>query len=243
MNNISENDLKLLKEKYQGENLDIALNKIKEGYPVQYLIGYVNFCGNHINVNEHVLIPRFETEFLVDLIKRTINSSFAGDIIDIGTGSGCIAISLSKIFKNAQITGLDVSKDALDVANENKNINKATNITFIREDIFKFDELDKYNVIVSNPPYVSHNEPVGLETKYEPQNAIFADNDGLIFYEEILKKLSKNNSLMTDVFFEIGMNQKEQIIKMSKNYLPNCSVKVYKDLANKDRYVHIYMNK
>ena len=243
LNNIGESDLKLLKEKYQGESLDIALNKIKNNYPVQYLIGYVDFCGNHINVTEDVLIPRYETEFLVDLIKRKIDPTFSGTIIDIGTGSGCISISLAKILKNAQITGIDISKKAINVANENRKINNVSNVNFIKEDIFKIGSLDKYNIVISNPPYVSKNENTGLETKYEPQNAIFADNDGLIFYDEILKKVSTSKVAITDIFFEIGMTQANAIKDLSNKYLPEYKVDSYKDLANKDRYIHIYLNK
>lgn len=241
-NNISNADLKLLKEKYQGENLDIALNKIKNGYPVQYLIGHVNFCGNYIKVDQNVLIPRFETEFLIELIKKTIPEDTNSKILDIGTGSGCIAISLSKIFKNAKIEAIDVSGEAIKIAKTNAKTNKVNNIDFKKEDLFSIDNFDGYNIIVSNPPYVSYKENVGVETKYEPQNAIFAENNGLIFYEEIIKKASKSLKV-NDMFFEIGMNQYNDIKDFAKKYLNNYRITVHKDLANKDRYVHIILNK
>ena len=232
--NLGEADYNELKKKYQGENLDIVLNKIKEGYPVQYLIGNVNFYGNIIKVSESVLIPRYETEFLVDLIKKSINNNESLKILDIGTGSGCISISLAKIFINSQITG--------SVANENKGLNKVSNVEFVNKDLFTIDNFEDFDIIVSNPPYVSLTEDVGIETKYEPQNAIFADNNGLIFYEDIIKKVSISRRVK-HIFFEIGMNQKEEIENLCNIYLKDYNVSSYKDLAGKNRYIHIILNK
>lgn len=240
--NLGEADYNELKKKYQGENLDIALNKIKEGYPVQYLIGNVNFYGNIIKVSESVLIPRYETEFLVDLIKKSINNNESLKILDIGTGSGCISISLAKIFINSQITGIDISSEAISVANENKGLNKVSNVEFVNKDLFTIDNFEDFDIIVSNPPYVSLTEDVGIETKYEPQNAIFADNNGLIFYEDIIKKVSISQRVK-HIFFEIGMNQKEEIENLCNIYLKDYNVSSYKDLAGKNRYVHIILNK
>lgn len=241
MNNcsITNADLKLLKEKYQGESLDIVLNKIKNGYPVQYLIGNVNFCGNTILVDENVLIPRYETEFLVELILKTLPNDYNKNIIDIGTGSGCIAISIAKTLNNSNVTGIDISTSAINVANKNKDLNNLDNVKFIEQDLFSTDNFNDYDVIISNPPYVSYDEIVGVETKYEPQNAIFADNNGLIYYEEILKKASLSNSVR-HIFFEIGMNQANDIENLKNKYLPSFQIKIYKDLANKDRYIYIF---
>ncbi len=240
--NLGEADYNELKKKYQGENLDIALNKIKEGYPVQYLIGNVNFYGSMIKVSESVLIPRYETEFLVDLIKKGINNNESLKILDIGTGSGCISISLAKIFINSQITGIDISSDAISVANENKGLNKVSNVEFVNKDLFTIDNFEDFDVIVSNPPYVSLTEDVGIETKYEPQNAIFANNNGLIFYEDIIKKVSISQRVK-HIFFEIGMNQKEEVENLCNIYLKDYNVFSYKDLAGKNRYIHIVLNK
>jgi release factor glutamine methyltransferase len=231
--------LELLKGKYQGESLDIALNKINEGYPVQYLIGNVNFCGNIIEVNENVLIPRYETEFLVDLILKTLDSNYGGNIVDIGTGSGCISITLAKKLHNCHITGIDISSSALEVANNNRKLNNVSNVTFTNKDLFNLENFKGYEIIVSNPPYVSKDETVGVETKYEPQNAIFADNNGLIFYEDIIRKVSISSNV-NHIFFEIGMNQAKAITELKEKYLPSYKIEVFKDLANKDRYIHIF---
>lgn len=242
MNNLSNIDLELLKEKYQGESLDIALNKVKNGYPVQYLIGNVNFCGNTIEVDESVLIPRYETEFLIDLISRLIPKDYNKRILDIGTGSGCIAISIGKIYKESTVTGIDVSKYAIDIASKNRKTNNVDNVDFINKDLFEVDNFEDYEIIISNPPYVAYDEAVGTETKYEPQNAIFADNNGLVFYEEIIKKVSISKNVK-HIFFEIGMKQASSIKDYAIKYIPNYTVETYKDLANKDRYMHIYLNK
>lgn len=243
LSNVSIADLNEIKKQYQGKDLDIVLNKIENGYPVQYVIGNVNFCGNKIIVNENVLIPRYETEFLVELIKNTISSEFQGNIVDLGTGSGCIAITLGKIFKNSDIKGIDISCDAIDVANINKKNNEVTNVTFEAKDMLDIENFDDFDIIVSNPPYVSYSEETGIETKYEPQNAIFADDDGLLFYKEIIKKVSLSMVKPKHIFFEIGMNQASKIKEYSKIYLDDYKVDVYQDLSKKDRYVHIYLNK
>ena len=242
LNNISDADLKELKNKYQGESLDIALNKIKEGYPVQYLIGDVNFYGNKILVNENVLIPRYETEFLVDLVIKTLKNDCVGKILDIGTGSGCISISIAKEIPKSNIVGIDLSNNAIEVAKQNKKINNVDNVKFINKDLFNIDNFDGFDVIISNPPYVSFDEEVGKETKYEPQNAIFAEDNGLKYYKYIIEKVSKTNTIIKHIFFEIGMNQGEEITKISNKLLTNYKVDIFKDLANKDRYVHIYLN-
>lgn len=241
LNNVCDADLKALKEKYTEDEINSFKSKIEQGYPVQYLIGNVCFYGNNIDVTEDVLIPRYETEFLVDLIKNKLDINKQYKMIDIGTGSGCISISLAKLFKSSSITGIDISKKAIDVANLNKEKNKVNNLELINTSIEDVENFNEYDVIISNPPYVSEIESVGEETKYEPQNAIFAPNNGLYFYKEILKKVSKTNKSL-DIFFEIGMNQAEEIKNISKKYLQSFEYEVYKDLAGKDRYVHI-MNK
>jgi len=242
LNKISIADLNELKKQYQGAELDIVLKKIENGYPVQYVIGNVNFCGSKILVNENVLIPRYETEFLVDLIQNNLQKENNYNILDIGTGSGCIAISLAKIFNKSKITGIDISNKAIEIANKNKMENSVDNVEFINKNIFEVSDFSDFNVIVSNPPYVSHSEIVGEETKYEPQNAIFAEDDGLVFYKKIIDIVS-NSKNVEHVFFEIGMNQGEPIIDYTNKIIPNYECVVLKDLSGKNRYIHIYLNK
>lgn len=237
---ISKIDLQLLKELYPND-YEKKLKKLEDNYPIQYLIGYVDFYGYKINVDERVLIPRFETEYLVsdtlNLIKKYINNP---NIIDIGTGSGCIAISLSKSL-NIKVDALDVSFDAINLAKENAKENYA-DINFINEDINNFKSIKKYNVLISNPPYVPYDSNVGKETKYEPQNAIFADNNGLYFYELILNKSVSFMEEKNIICLEIGKNQGLKIKEIALKYYPNSNVIVKKDLNNIDRYVYIINN-
>ncbi len=240
MNKITDKDLELLKQIYPND-FQKKIEELNNNYPIQYLIGYVDFYGYKINVNNNVLIPRFETEYLVkdviDLIKiYNINQN----IIDICTGSGCIAIALSKEL-NIEIDAIDISKDAIEVAKDNASINKAS-VNYINQDIKLFESNKKYNVLVSNPPYVKKNEEVSPETKYEPSIALYADNNGLEFYDIILKKskdiLYKNNLIA----FEIGSTLKDEIINLIKKYYPKAKIITKKDLNNYDRYIYIINN-
>ena len=217
---------------------DEQKEKLKSNYPIQYLLGSVNFYGYEFKVDERVLIPRYETEYLVDdtikLIKQYIKEP---KIIDLCTGSGCITISLAKEL-NTKVDALDISSDAINLAKENA-VNNNVDINFINEDIKSFNTTKKYNVIISNPPYVRLDEQVGLETKYEPQIALFANDDGLEFYKIIL---DKSKDLLEDkniIAFEIGDKQGNSIKEYASNIYPNANIIVKKDLNNLERYVYI----
>ena len=241
-NKIGKADLEALKKKYVGEALNNALKQINNGYPIQYLIGDVEFCGNKIIVNENVLIPRYETEYLVDLISKSIPHDFSGKILDIATGSGCIAISIAKIFSKASIDAFDISEKAIEVAIKNVSINNVNNLNLFTKDVFSFNNINDYDVVISNPPYVSYDETVDEETKYEPQNAIFADDNGLVFYKHIINSISEDTNVK-DIFFEIGMNQAEAINKIAISKFNDCKVEIIKDLNQRDRFIHIKLNK
>ena len=229
-------------EKYNKSDLDKLTKeqkeKLKQDYPIQYLLGSVNFYGYEIKVDERVLIPRFETEYLVDdtikYIKKYIKNP---KIIDLCTGSACIAISLSKEL-NVEVDALDISSDAINLAKENA-INNNAFINFINEDIKLFNTQKKYNVIISNPPYVKKDEIVDIQTKYEPQIALFANDNGLEYYKVILDK-SKN--ILEDKFiiaFEIGATQANDIKAYAKSIYPKANIIVKKDLNNLDRNIYI----
>ena len=229
-------------EKYNKEDLD-KLNEeqkklLENNFPIQYLLGNTNFYGYEIKVDERVLIPRFETEYLVDdtikLIKKYINNP---KIIDICTGSGCIAIALSKEL-NTNVDALDISTDAINLAKENASIN-TSNVTFINEDIKLFNTNKKYNVIISNPPYVKHDEEVDLETKYEPQIALFANDNGLEYYKIILNKAKNILEDKNIIAFEIGNNQGNDIKNIAQEIFPNSNIIIKNDLNNINRYVYI----
>ena len=221
------------------KNIEKDYETLKKGYPIQYLIGYVNFYGYKIKVNENVLIPRYETEYLVEktikYAKELFNSKI--DILDLGTGSGCIAITLAKEL-DSNVTGIDISNKALELAELN-SIENNTNIKFINNNML--DNInDKYDLIISNPPYISKNETImEMVEKYEPHNALYADNEGLYYYEEILKKISNNLKPKFLIAFEIGYLQANSIKEIANKYLNNIIISVEKDLQEKDRYIFI----
>lgn len=236
---ISNTDYELLKKLYPN-NMDEIIKKINNDYPIQYLIGDVDFYGYTIKVDERALIPRFETEGLVDnLIKliKTQTNYPALKILEIGTGSGCIAITLSKEL-DTTVDALDISKDAIDLASSNAVLNNA-NVNFALGDIKNCTISKKYNILVSNPPYVKYDEPVDPATKYEPQNALFALNNGLEFYEIILKRSKEFLASKNIIAFEIGCTEGQDITNIAKSYYPNAYIQVKKDLAGKDRYIFI----
>lgn len=236
LNNIGEADLKLLKTIYK-DNFEEAKKKLKANYPIQYLIGYVDFYNTKINVNENVLIPRFETELLVEKTINFLKNKNYPNLIDICTGSGCIAISLKKHL-NINIDACDISTNALKVAKENA-IENNTTINFFPLNILKEVPDKKYDCIISNPPYVRKDEYTSLETKYEPQIALYANNEGLEFYERILNIapniLNKNGTII----FEIGATQALNIKKIALSYFPKSKITIEKDYNNFDRFMFI----
>jgi release factor glutamine methyltransferase len=216
-----------------------ALKKLEEGYPVQYIIGNVDFNGVNIEVNEDVLIPRFETELLVDKLKKYIDKVFSDKritIMDLCTGSGAIAIYLKKNC-NAVVYGCDISEKALDVAKRNALNNKVL-VNYTEHDVL--NSIDgKYDVIVSNPPYVGFDEEVDELTKYEPQKAIFADDNGLLFYKKILTYIGNNLNDKYIIAFEIGCKQGDALKKLALEKFPAAKITIEKDLNSKDRYMFI----
>ena len=235
---LSFKDWELLKEKYP-KTIEEILVKIKSGYPVQYLIGNVYFYNSLINVSENVLIPRPETEYLVektiDYVKQRFNHKI--NIIDLGTGSGCIAIALKKEL-DSKVSALDISRDALKLAKLNALENNV-DINFYEKDIAKPLE-NMYDIIISNPPYIPRNGYVAENVlKYEPRIALFADEEGIYFYKKIIKnnlsKLNKNGFMA----FEIGDNEENLLEEFLKeegitNYKFEC------DLTNRIRYLFIF---
>ena len=233
---ISKIDWQLIKQKYPNQLTKIT-KKIQKDYPVQYLIGDVDFYDCYIKVDKRVLIPRFETELFVDkLIQKLKKQNEKLKIIDLGTGSGCIAIAIKKNI-NSEVTAIDKSKKALTNAYYNAKLNNVK-INFFHQKIENVN-LTNYDVIISNPPYVAKNEKVDKAIKYEPKKAIFAKNHGLYYYQKIIKKISKLPTKPKLLAFEIGMNQAKDIKKIAKELLKNYNLTVEKDYTNKDRYVFI----
>ncbi len=233
-------DIEYLKKYLPNDKLEYGLEQLKKGIPVQYIIGNVDFYGYKINVNKNVLIPRFETEQLVFKTIDYINKMFDKklNILDIGTGSGCISITLKKELDNVNITAVDISDEALEVAINNAKENDCE-INFIKSDLFS-NINDKYDVIISNPPYISYNEEImDIVKNNEPNIALYAEDNGLYFYKQILSKCNDYLFEKSIIAFEIGYTQASAISKLAKIYFPTSKIVVEKDLQGKDRFLFI----
>ena len=214
-----------------------ALRRLKTNEPIQYVLGKTTFMDLEFKVNNSVLIPRPETEELVRLmLKEDLDGK---EVLDIGTGSGCIAISLTKNLHNAKVSALDVSKDALEVALENAELNNV-NIEFIHADIFEYQSDKKYDVIVSNPPYVLESEKMLMKQNvlnYEPEIALFVDdNNALKYYESVIKFSLNNLNSQGQIFFETNENYKDELNKLAQNYEYNI-IEFKLDINDKNRFL------
>ncbi len=226
------------------EALHQILTKLKTGEPIQYILGHTEFYGLPFKVNPSVLIPRPETEELVEWIISSagIGDLASGNILDIGTGSGCIAITLKKHLNKAQVSAIDISAEALKTAKENAEVNDVV-VDFIQANILNIKyEIDNsiFDVIVSNPPYVTVYDKKQMHanvTDFEPHNALFVpEDDPLIFYRVIADFAS--DSLKKDglLFFEINENYGEQIVDLlnSKSFK---NIELRKDISGRDRMI------
>lgn len=223
------------------EDFEEGINRLINNEPIQYIVGNVNFYGLKLNVNKNVLIPRFETELLVNKTINYLKQYFNPNIkiLDIGTGSGCIAITLKKYLKNINIDAIDISKKALKVAKENALENN-TNINFYESNLFS-NVNKKYDCIISNPPYIKKDEQImEIVKKNEPHLALYAENEGLEFYEKILKEANLYLNKKNMIAFEIGCTQANDIKKIAKKYFYNSKIIVEKDYQKRDRFIFIF---
>lgn len=216
---------------------------LEEGKPLQYVIGNVNFYGNKFYINENVLIPRFETEELVEHTTNYIKQFFTEpvDIIDLGCGSGVIGLTLEQKVSTNSVDLIDISENALEVTKINKdNLNSKANL--IQSDMFE-NITKKYDVIISNPPYIKTTEEIeDIVLNNEPHLALFAGVDGLDCYKKIINNLSNHMKDRCLVAFEIGMTQAQDITNIAKEVLGNIKIEVKKDLSDKDRMLFIFKN-
>jgi len=223
----------------QINRLNIILNRLLSFEPVQYIIEEADFYDLKFKVNQHVLIPRPETEELVEWVL----SSIAGkqfSVLDIGTGSGCIPISISKKNPEAKVYAVDVSEDALSIARENSAINE-TEVQFSKFDILAENlEADRYDIIVSNPPYISLDEKKSMNEnvlKFEPHLALFAPgDDDLIFYRKISEQAIVALKSGGKLFFEIHHSKGREIVAIMSDFGFK-NIELRKDLSGKDRMV------
>ena len=213
--------------------------KLASHIPAQHIIGHTDFLGMQLKVDERVLIPRPETEELVDLI-LTENPKKNLKVLDIGTGSGAIALALAKNRPDWSVTATDISQDALELATENSK-RQDLNLSFIKSDCFS-EISSKYDIIVSNPPYISREdqEEVGLNVLHsEPHLALFADEDGLAIYRRIAEDSKDYLNDGGKIYLEIGYKQGQSVPALFMENLPEKRVRTLKDQFGQDRMVVI----
>ncbi|MGT2800742.1 peptide chain release factor N(5)-glutamine methyltransferase [Streptococcus marmotae] len=217
--------------------LELIFQQLAQHVPAQYIIGKTNFHGLEFSVDPRVLIPRPETEELVNLIlAENAESDIA--VLDIGTGSGAIAISLAKTQPNWRVTASDISLDALAVAQENAKQNQVE-LAFVQSNVWQ-DVKGQYDIIVSNPPYIARAdvEEVGLNVLHsEPHMALFAEEDGLAIYRQIAERAAEFLTEKGKIYLEIGYKQGQQVKDLFQTAFPEKRVRVLKDQFGQDRMV------
>lgn len=221
------------------EFVEEIYTKLANHIPAQYIIGHAEFFGMQLKVDERVLIPRPETEELVELVLAE-NPKENLKVLDIGTGSGAIALALAKNRPDWKITAADISQDALDLAMENAN-NQGLSLSFIKSDCFS-EISSKYDIIVSNPPYISRvdESEVGLNVLHsEPHLALFADEDGLAIYRRIAEESKDYLNDGGKIYLEIGYKQGQSVPTLFKENFPEKRVRTLKDQFGQDRMVVI----
>ena len=243
--NISNSDI-LLNKSIPWSDKDKAklrrhLTKINKGEPIQYVIKKEFFYNYILKVTEDVLIPRPETEELVSNIINIEKINKKLKILEIGTGSGCIAIALKKNLITPSVTSLDISKKAIEIAKENASLLKI-DINFVCKDFFHFSTKEKFDVIVSNPPYIPLKDKKFVDSvvyKNEPHKALFFENDPLIFYKKILNFSSNYLNKNGRVYFEINDIYKDDMKKYLDLFYSNIKYEFVKDMQNKYRFLFL----
>ena len=216
------------------EKLNQIIFELKTKKPLQYILGETEFYGFKLKVNKNTLIPRPETEEIVDwALKESFESA-----LDIGTGSGCIAIALAK-YSNANISAIDISEDALKTAEENASLNNVK-VAFSQKDIFKIKTLDKVDLIISNPPYVLNSDKEKMDENvlaYEPHLALFVSNENpFIFYKKIADLAVKSLSSKGKLFFEINEKFANELITILIQ-MGFVDIELKKDINDRDRMI------
>ena len=233
-NNLSEQISKEIEDKY----FSLIEKHIKEDVPLSHLVGFEYFYDRKYKVTKDVLSPRMETEELIykviEYVKASNKNKFK--ILDLCTGSGIIAITLKKELEQVSVDVIasDISEEAIEVAKENAQSHDAT-IKFIKSDIFNNID-DKFDIIVSNPPYIDRKDEVTMQDnvlKYDPHLALFAEEEGMYFYRKIIEQANDYLNENGVMFFEIGYDQKDKIIKLAD--MNGFSAEVYRDINGRDR--------
>ncbi len=229
----------------QEVNFFKGIKKLSKGIPLQHITHSQEFMKMTFYVNEDVLIPRPDTEVLVEEVIKIAKKINAKKILDLCTGSGAIAVALAKYIEDSQITAVDISNKAINVAKLNaKNNNVENQITFVESDLFKQLPKEKYDIIVSNPPYIKKEiiKSLEKEVQKEPQIALDGGYDGLDFYRKIISKADEYLKFNGYICFEIGYDQKDDVLELLKNEGKYVDTSCKKDLFDNDRVIIARLN-
>ncbi|WP_081165988.1 peptide chain release factor N(5)-glutamine methyltransferase [Lactococcus garvieae] len=227
---ISETDLAKLKSIAQ---------RLKNNEPPQYIVGWAEFCDLKLAVDERVLIPRPETEELVQMILLD-NDDYPMSVLDIGTGSGAIALSLAKARKHWELTASDISEEALEIARQNASTHRLK-VNFLKSDVFE-NLQERYDIIVSNPPYIAYEETYEMDQsviRFEPDRALFAEHQGLAIYEKIAENAQVYLQPKGKIYLEIGYKQGAVLRALFQKYFPEKTVSLHQDIFGKDRMISV----
>ena len=241
--NIPEHELARLREKakelsgsttdYQSEYSSLLTRRVNHE-PLQYIEEYVPFYSISLKVDERCLIPRPETEYLVQIIKDNIESP--KKVLDVGTGSGCIALMMKSIFPNSEVTGIDISEEAIQLANENSKLN-SLEVSFFQSNLLENVEESDHDLIVANLPYIPTENLNELDREvidYEPLTALNGGKDGLEIISNLIHELEERDYKEVNLFLEIDSRKSSETLKLLNSW---DEVKLLEDLAEKDRYV------
>lgn len=247
-NLLGKNPLELLNYLDMEVSLDIIekylnqLEALSSNKPIQYVIGTSNFYGNDYIVNEHTLIPRFETEELVEKTLEYMEEFFPNQplkVIDLGCGTGCIGITIKKKKPTSDVTLVDISEETLKVTQENATRLNAE-VTIIKSDFFT-NIKDKFDVVISNPPYIKDNEEIeDIVKNNEPHLALYAGSDGLNAYRKILSTIKDHLNNQYLIAFEIGYTQKEEVTNLIRENLPDSTIIAKQDMQERNRMIFAY---
>ncbi|MGO1820682.1 MAG: peptide chain release factor N(5)-glutamine methyltransferase, partial [Ruoffia tabacinasalis] len=217
------------------------LEQIIEGKPIQYLLGHAYFMEEKFKVTEHTLIPREDTAGIVTLSNNFLENKVDAKVLDIGTGTGILAIMIAKLNTKQHVFASDISPEALKVAKENA-LNHQVNVEFIESNLFEHIPQQSFDLIVSNPPYISEDELDLMDDsvkKFEPSLALFAEDNGLAIYKQLAKQIQSYVKETSMIIVEIGFQQGEAVKTIFSETFPNSTIEIILDLNGKNRYVQI----
>lgn len=221
------------------EDLEPELLRLSKFEPLQQITGVAEFLGEEFIVTKDTLIPRPETEELVLKVLSFLEQCPVGNVLEIGVGTGCIILSLERLVGRHRYMGCDISEEALIVAKKNREkFNLQTELIY--SDVYSNIPQEKFECIISNPPYIAYSEEALMDEsvrRYEPSQALFAENEGLAIYEKIANRLEEFLTDSGQAFFEIGFNQGASVQRIFREACPNRKVSIQKDIAGLDRMI------